>query len=192
MPTKPTTVTQYLAALPKDRRDELKKLRQVVRANLDPGYKEGMQYGMPGWFVPHSVYPAGYHCDPAQPLPFAGMASQKNHMSLYLCGLYYSEEEMERIRTAWKKTGRRLDMGKSCIRFKTIDDLPLDLIGKLVKRMTVKRHVALYEQARAEAGRKSAERKKAKKKTTGRAAATRKKAPTKKTTTTKKRRVAKR
>src|SRR5476649_324823 len=86
------TVAAYLASLPDDRRAIVKKVRAVVRANLDPLYAEGMQYGMIGWFVPHRVYPAGYHCDPKQPLPFAALASQKNHLSLYLMALYGDAE----------------------------------------------------------------------------------------------------
>ncbi len=92
MPSKATTVAEYLKSLPEDRRRALETLRDIITKNLDSDYSEGMQYGMIGYYVPHSVYPAGYHCDPKQPLPFAGLASQKNHMSLYLMSSYGDEE----------------------------------------------------------------------------------------------------
>jgi len=142
-----TTVEQYLAALPPDRREAIAAVRQVIRKNLGKGFDEGMQYGMIGYFVPHSVYPPGYHCDPKQPLPFAGLASQKNHMSLYLMSVYGSRTEEEWLRKAFKKAGKKLDMGKSCVRFKKIEDVPLDVIGKVIKRTTVKKFVAGYESA---------------------------------------------
>ena len=141
------TVAKYLAALPKDRRDALQAVRKVIRDNLDSGYKEGMQYGSIGYFVPHSVYPPGYHCDRTQPLPYVGLASQKNHMAIHLFCVYTSEDEQRRFRQAWIKTGKKLDMGKSCVRFKKIEDVPLDVIGKVIKRTTVKKFVAGYESA---------------------------------------------
>lgn len=144
-PAKPATVDEYLASLPPDRREALQAVRDVVRANLDPAYGEGIQYGMIGWFVPHSVYPAGYHCDPRQPLPFAGLASQKNHMSLYLMCIYGSPEQEAWFRAAWAKTGKRLDMGKSCVRFKRVDDLALDVIGEAVRRSPAKAVIEHYE-----------------------------------------------
>ena len=153
MPGKPTTVAQYLKALPKDRRDALKAVRRVILDNLDSGYAEGIQYGMIGYFVPHSVYPAGYHCDPTQPLPYVGLASQKNHMAIYLFCIYSSEGEQERFRKAWAKTGRKLDMGKSCVRFKKIEDVALDVIGKTVKRTPAKKFIAAYESAFAKSRR---------------------------------------
>ncbi len=147
MPSKPTTVAQYLAALPKDRREALQAVRKVILDNLDAGYAEGMQYGSIGYFVPHSVYPPGYHCDPTKPLPYVGIASQKNHMAIYLFCVYTSEDEQRRFREAWIKTGKKLDMGKSCVRFKKIDDVALDVIGKTIKRTTVKKFIAHYEAA---------------------------------------------
>jgi hypothetical protein len=159
MQNKPTTVAQLLATLPKDRRDALQAVRKVIRANVDSGYAEGLQYGMIGCFVPHRVYPAGYHCDPAQPLPYIGLASQKNHMALYLFCVYTSEQEQRWFCEAWAKTGKKLDMGKSCVRFRKLEDLPLDVIGRLVKRTPAKKFIAHYEAAIDRTGR-SADRKK--------------------------------
>lgn len=150
MPGKPTTVAQYLAALPKDRRDALKAVRKVILDNLDDGYAEGMQYGMIGYFVPHSVYPPGYHCDGSQPLPYLSIASQKNHMAIYLFCVYTSEDEQRRFREAWAKTGKKLDMGKSCVRFRKLDDLALDVIARTVKRTPAKKYVAHYEKTLGE------------------------------------------
>ena len=100
-----------------------------------------MQYGIIGYVVSHSIYSAGYHCDPKQPLPFAGLASQKNHMSIYLMCIYSDREQEAWFREAWAKTGKRLDMGKSCVRFKTIDDVPLKVIGQAINRVSVKKFI---------------------------------------------------
>ena len=148
MQSKAATVAQYLAELPPDRRSAIQAVLKVIRANIDPGFAEGMQYGMIGWFVPHKLYPAGYHCDPKQPLPFAGLASQKNYMALYMGCLYADTSELERFQKRWATTGKKLDMGKSCIRFKKTDDLPLDVIGEAFSRIKVKRFVADYETIR--------------------------------------------
>lgn len=155
MQSKATTVAQYLAELPEDRRAVLSALRELIRANIDPGFSEGVGYGMIGWAVPHSRYPAGYHCNPKQPLPFAGLASQKHYLSLYLCPPSMggpsaaAEAEADWFRSAWAKTGKKLDMGKGCIRFRKLDDLALDVIAESFRRMTVDRFVAEYEAARA-------------------------------------------
>ncbi|MFG0284621.1 MAG: DUF1801 domain-containing protein [Phycisphaerales bacterium JB039] len=145
MPTKPTTVKQYLDALPPDRRAAIEAIRKVILDNLDPACEERIQYGMIGYCVPHSVYPAGYHCDPAQPLPFASIASQKGHMALYLCNIYMDPAEAEWFRAAWTKGGRKLDMGKSCVRFKKLEDVPLDVVGKVIKRTSARKLIKLYE-----------------------------------------------
>lgn len=139
------TVDQYLADLPDDRREALQAIRTVILRNLPDGYEEGMQYGMIGYFVPHSVYPPGYHCDPTQPLPFAGLASQKNHMSIYLMCIYGNEQHMAWFRDAWAKSGKTLDIGKSCVRFKKLDDVPLNVIGDVIKRVPVKKFIDQYE-----------------------------------------------
>ena len=147
MQSKAATVEQYLAELPEDRRAALQAVRTVILKNLDKNYEEGMQYGMIGYFVPHRVFPAGYHCDPRQPLPFAGLASQKNHMSLYIMTNYTDGPEAKWFKAAWAKSGIKLDMGKCCIRFKKLDDLPLDVVGEAIRRIPAERHIAWYEAA---------------------------------------------
>ena len=147
MPDTPKTPKEYLDALPEDRRKALRKVRAAVNRGLPKGYKEGMQYGMIGWFVPHRVYPDGYHCDPKQPVPFAGPANQKNHMALYLMCVYGDAKHRAWFEREWKKTGKKLDMGKSCVRFKSADDLPLELITETVARVPVDAFLAQYEKA---------------------------------------------
>ena len=147
MQSKAKTVAKYLAELPADRRKALQAVREVVLKNLPKGYAEGMQYGMIGYFVPHSVYSPGYHCNPKQPLPFASIASQKNHMSIYLMGVYIDSDHEAWFREAWLKTGRRLDMGKSCVRFKKLEDVPLKVIGQAIKKVPVKKFIKYYESA---------------------------------------------
>jgi hypothetical protein len=145
MQSKATSVEQYLADLPEDRRKAIEAVRQVVLKNLDKDYEEGMQYGMIGYYVPHRVYPAGYHCDPKQPLPFASLGSQKNHMSLYLMCVYGSTDLAKWFQEAWAKTGKKLDMGKSCVRFEKVEDLALDVIGEAIKRVPAKKYIAHCE-----------------------------------------------
>jgi hypothetical protein len=145
MQSKAATVAEYLASLPEDRRAAISAVRDVILKNLDKNYSEGMSYGMIGYAIPHSVYPPGYHCDPKQPLPFAGLASQKGHMSVYLMCLYGSPQEEKRFRDAWAKTGKKLDMGKSCIRFKKLDDLALDVLAEAIRRVPAKAYIAHYE-----------------------------------------------
>ncbi len=141
------TVHEYLASLPEDRRAEIQKVREVVLRNLDSEYEEGMQYGMIGYYVPHSVYPPGYHCDPKQPLPYASIASQKNHMAIYMMCVYGHPEMDAWFRSEWAKTGKKLDMGKSCIRFKKADDLALDVIGEAIRRVPARDLIKFYEGA---------------------------------------------
>lgn len=145
MQSKAQSVADYLAALPEDRRSAIEAVRKVIRENLDRGYAEGMQYGMIGYSVPHKLYPPGYHCDPRQPLPFAGLASQKNHMAVYLNCLYGNSRLEEWFRKEWARTGKKLDMGKCCIRFRKLEDLPLELLGKAVARVPVADFIAFYE-----------------------------------------------
>ena len=147
MQSKAATVEQYLSELPADRREAIEAVRRVVLKNLDKDYEEGMQYGMIGYYVPHRVYPAGYHCDPKQPLPFAGLASQKNHMALYLMCVYGDSEHSRWFREAWARTGKKLDMGKSCVRFKKLSDLALDVIGEAIKRVPAKKYIEYCEAA---------------------------------------------
>jgi Domain of unknown function (DU1801) len=147
MQSKATTVEQYLAELPADRREAISTIRKVILENLPKGYEEGMLYGMIGYYVPHSLYPPGYHCDPRQPLGYACLASQKNYMSLYLTCVYCDEADGGWFRDAWTKAGKKLDMGKSCVRFKTLDDVPLKVVGQAIKRMPVKKFIEFYESA---------------------------------------------
>jgi hypothetical protein len=159
MQSKATTVEQYLAELPEDRRKAIETVRQVVLKNLDKDYEEGIQYGMIGYYVPHRVYPAGYHCDPKLPLPFAALASQKNYMSVYLMCTYSDSELAKWFQQAWAKTGKKVDMGKSCIRFKKVDDLALDVIGEAIRRVPAKKYIAHCEASlQASNERRSAER----------------------------------
>ncbi len=145
MQSKAKTVKEYLASLPEDRRKAISAVRAVIRKNLDKNYEEGMQYGGIGYYVPHSKYPHGYHCDPKQPLPFAGLGSQKNHISLGIMSTYMDGAEGKRFRQEWLKTGKKLDMGKCCVRFKKIEDVPLEVVGAAIKRVPAKQYIALYE-----------------------------------------------
>ena len=145
MQSKATTVGDYLAELPEDRRAAMEAVRAVILANLDEDYEEGMQYGMIGYYVPHRVYAAGYHCDPKQPLPFVCLASQKNYMSLYMMSVYGDSKLATWFASAWAKTGKKLDMGKSCIRFKKVENLALDVIGEAIRRQPVAKHIKYYE-----------------------------------------------
>lgn len=139
------TVSAYLAELPPERRAALVAVQAVIRANLDSDYEEGMQYGMIGYYVPHRVFPPGYHCDPKAPLPFAGLASQKNYMSLYLMATYGDEGEQQWLRAAWAQAGKKLDMGKSCIRFKKLDELALEVVGEAIRRVPAKAFIERYQ-----------------------------------------------
>jgi hypothetical protein len=119
MQSKALTAEQYLNELPEDRKEGIRRLRDVIAANIPAGFQEGMGYGMPGWDVPHSIYPSGYHCDPKQPLPFVGYASQKNNISFYHMGLYSDPELLKWFVSEYPKhASRKLDLGKSCVRFK--------------------------------------------------------------------------
>src|SRR5271155_4768165 len=147
MQSKATTVEQYLSGLPEDRRKAIEAVRRVIHKNLDKDYEEGIQYGMIGYYVPHRVYPPGYHCDPKQPLPFASLGSQKNHMALYLMCIYGDSDHAEWFRHAWAKTGKKLDMGKACLRFKKVDDLALEVIGEAIKRVPASKYIKHCEAA---------------------------------------------
>lgn len=175
MASSPTSVSAYLKSLPADRREAIEAVRQVINANIDPRFEEGIQYRMVGWYLPHSEYPDGYHCDPKEPLPFASVASQKNHIGLYLFCIYASEAEKERFIAEWKATGKRLDMGASCVRVKKLEDIPLDVLGRAFKRITAKKFVAAYEAARESNFKRKATKKKAtRKKATKKASSTKK------------------
>ncbi|MFK8112295.1 MAG: DUF1801 domain-containing protein [Rubripirellula sp.] len=166
MQSQAKTVAQYLKELPPERRKPISAIRDVMRKNLPKGFEEGMQYGMIGYFVPHSLYPDGYHCDPKQPLPYAHLASQKNYMSIYMMAVYSAEEHREWFVKAWTGAGKKLDMGKSCVRFKNIDDVPLDVVGKAMKCATPKQFIKYYEstiQGSRKATKKTTRKKAAKK-----------------------------
>ena len=166
MQSKAKTVDAYLDGLPDDRREAISAIRKVILKYLPRGYEEGMQWGMIGYYVPHSIYPAGYHCQPDEPLPVASLASQKNHMAFYGFGLYIDEEQARWFVEEWKKAGKKLDMGKSCVRFKKLDDVALDVIGRAIKRLPVKQYIAQYESQLTanDAGKKISQKRAAKKK----------------------------
>jgi|LakMenEpi05Aug10_1017310.scaffolds.fasta_scaffold00472_2 hypothetical protein len=145
MQSKAKTVAEYLKSLPEDRRQVLEAVRKVILANLDKDIRECMQYGMIGYAIPHSVYPPGYHCKPEEPLPFAGLASQKGHMSLYLMAVYMDPKAKQAFEAAWKQTGKKFDMGAACVRFKKLEDLPLEVIAKTVRSLRAKDYIAHYE-----------------------------------------------
>ena len=187
MQSKAATVKEYLDSLPEDRRRAISALRKVIKANLGKGFREGMQYGMPAYFVPHSVFPAGYHCAPEQPLPFASIASQKNHLAFYSFYLYQNAKELARFQKEWKAAGHKLDMGKACVRFKSLENVPLEVIGESIARQDVQSYVAAYEKAlggtaRKKTAKKATAKKKAVKKKATKKAASKKKATTKKAT----------
>ncbi|MBK9013018.1 MAG: DUF1801 domain-containing protein [Saprospiraceae bacterium] len=141
-----TTPEAYLASLPDDRRPILTAMREAILKNLPAGFQEEMSYGMLGYVVPHSRYPAGYHCDPKLPLPFICLGSQKNYISLHHMGLYEGEL-LDWFRKEWQQaSSKKLDMGKCCIRFKKPEDVPLELIGELVGKVTPQEWIAYYEQ----------------------------------------------
>jgi hypothetical protein len=140
------TVDEYLANLPPDRRIAIAGVRDAILTNLPKGYAETMLYGMIGYVVPHSIYPPGYHCDPSKPLTYAMLASQKNHMAIYLCHVYGHKETETWFRKAFQAAGKKLDLGKSCVRFKKLEQLPLEVIGQVIARMPVDKYIACVEQ----------------------------------------------
>ena len=168
MQSKATTVQSYLRSLPEDRRAAMNAVRDVILKHLDESYEEGLQYGMIGYYVPHRVYPKGYHCDPKQPLPFAALASQKNYMSLYLMSVYCGcvadspgGNHADWFREAWARTGKKLDMGKACIRFKKVEDLALDVIGEAIRRVPAALFIEIMEASLARRAKPEASKKKA-------------------------------
>lgn len=146
MKIKANTIKEYIDALPEDRQKVIKKIRSVVKKNLPKGFKETLSYNMIGWVVPLSKYPDGYHCKADTPLPFINLASQKNFVALYHSGVYADPKLYKWFTNEYPKhSDRKLDMGKSCIRFKKMDDIPYDLIGELVSKITVEDWIAQYE-----------------------------------------------
>jgi len=146
MPTKATTVTEYLNALPEDRKVAVNKLREQILDNLPKGVVEHISYGMLGYVIPHTVYPSGYHCDNKLPLPFMNLANQKNFIAVYSMVLYAKPDLMDWFVTEYSKRCKyKLDMGKSCVRFKKIEDIPFKLIGELTAKVTAQEWIEIYE-----------------------------------------------
>lgn len=148
MQSKATTVDAYIAELPEDRKKAMIELRKGIKKNLPKGFKEGMGYGMMGWSVPHSLYPPGYHCTPELPLPFMGIAAQKNFIAVYHMGVYADPKLLKWFTEAHVKASpKKLDMGKSCMRYKKPEDIPYKLIGELASKITVDDWIEMYETA---------------------------------------------
>lgn len=138
----------YIEQLPEDRKEPISRLRQIIKNNLPNGFEEGLSYGMIGYYVPNTLYPKGYHCDPKLPLPFLSIASQKNSINFYHMGIYADPKLLKWFVTEFPKhSKRKLDMGKSCIRFSKFDDIPVKLIGELMKKISVKEWIKMYESA---------------------------------------------
>ena len=146
MQSKATTAESYMAELPEERKAPMVKLRTIIKANLDPLFEECMNYGMLGYVVPLRHYPDGYHCNPKLPLPFMNLASQKNFIAVYHSGMYAKKELLDWFVSEYPKhCSRKLDMGKSCVRFKKMDDIPYEIIGQLAAKMTTQAWIDLYE-----------------------------------------------
>lgn len=140
------TPDEYVNAVDEDRRGAFKKLRETILENIPEGFEEQMGYGMIGYAVPHTLYPPGYHCDPKLPLPFVGIAAQKNFIALYHMGIYALPELLDWFVTEYPKhSKRKLDMGKSCTRFKKTEEIPYELIGQLMQKMSVADWIEVYE-----------------------------------------------
>ncbi len=141
-----TTPEAYIESLPEDRKKAMNELRKVILKNLPKGFHEEMSYGMIGYVIPHTLYPAGYHCKPELPLPFLNIASQKNFIAVYHMGMYADKKLLDWFTAEFPEHSKaKLDMGKSCIRFKKPEQIPFELIGELASKMTVKEWIALYE-----------------------------------------------
>ena len=146
MQYKANSPEDYISQLPEERQPVIQKLRETIKANLPKGFEEVISYGMIGYVVPHSIYPAGYHCTPELPLPFMNLASQKNFVAVYHMGMYAKKELLDWFTAEFPKhSTRKLDMGKSCIRFKNIDDIPYKLLGELASKMTMDEWIGIYE-----------------------------------------------
>ncbi len=136
----------YISKLPEERKEPMMTLRSIILDNLPDGFEETMSYGMIGYVIPHSIYPDGYHCDPKTPLPFMSIASQKNFIAVYHMGLYADKDMLEWFQKEYPTHSKyKLDMGKSCIRFKKVDHIPYTLIGELVSKMNAQQWIKLYE-----------------------------------------------
>ncbi len=141
-----TSIEAYLEEIPNERKEAFTKLRQTILANIPKGIVEQMSYGMIGYVVPHSIYPDGYHCEPKLPLPFINIASQKNFIALYHMGIYANPELLNWFVSEFPKHSKqKLDMGKSCIRFKKMDQIPFELIAALLQKMPIEEWITCYE-----------------------------------------------
>ena len=139
---------EYLDSIPAERKDAVQQIIEILKTNLPTGFEEQLSYGHIGFVVPHSLYPNGYHCDPKSPLPFVGVASQKNFIALYHMGIYADDKLLNWFVEEYPKhSKRKLDMGKSCIRFKKVDDIPFELIGELAQKITPQQWIDRYESA---------------------------------------------
>lgn len=148
MQYKANSPEDYIAQLPIERQAVVSQLRKIILKNLPKGFEEQMNYGMLGYVVPHSIYPSGYHCNPKLPLPFMNLASQKHYIAVYHMGIYSKKELLNWFKEEYsKKADTKLDMGKSCIRFKKIDAIPYGLIGELCQKITVDQWINFYENA---------------------------------------------
>lgn len=148
MQSKAATVEEYIKSLPEDRAEQVSAIRKVIKKNLPKGFEETMQYGMISYVVPHKLYPAGYHAKPTDALPFVSFASQKNFIALYHMAVYQGKLH-DWFVSEWKKASdKKLDMGKACIRFKKFEDVPMNLIGELMTKITPTQWIELYEKAR--------------------------------------------
>ncbi|WP_418508981.1 DUF1801 domain-containing protein [Corallibacter sp.] len=146
MQYKASSPEDYISQVPEERQDVLKTLRKTIKDNLPKGFEEGIQYGMIGYYVPHSKYPDGYHCTPEEPLPFMSFASQKNSINLYHSGIYAVPEIHDWFVNEYPKYSKyKLDMGKSCVRFKRINDIPMELIAELCTKLTPDQWIDIYE-----------------------------------------------
>ncbi len=140
------TPEEYIAQIPEDRKAVFQQLRDFITTNLPAGFEEVISYGMLGYVVPHSIYPSGYHCDSKLPLPFLAIASQKNFIAVYHMGIYADEKLLNWFVEEYPKhSTQKLDMGKSCIRFKKMENIPMNLLAELMKKMTVDQWISLYE-----------------------------------------------
>lgn len=147
MQSKAISIDAYLQELPEDRREAINKMRAALLKTLPKGFSERISYGMIGYVVPHTLYPSGYHCDPKLPLPFINIASQKNFVALYHMGIYAQKELLDWFIAEYPKHCKtKLDMGKSCIRFKKMNDIPYDLISELAAKMTPQQWIDRYEE----------------------------------------------
>ena len=148
MQSKAATPELYIAEMPAERQDAFKKLRSIIKKNLPKGFVEEMSYGMIGYVVPHTIYPKGYHCNPKLPLPFINIASQKNFIAVYHMGIYANPQLKDWFTTEFNKhTKAKLEMGKSCLRFKKPEDIPFEFIGELISKMNPQQWIEEYEKA---------------------------------------------